>query len=296
MITQSAELTHAFVKTNGINLHVVQAGPEDGPLLIFLHGFPEFWYGWRGQIAYFAARGYRVWAPDQRGYNLSDKPRDLERYNQDYLAADLVGLIDAAGREKAFVVGHDWGAAVLWWAAIQYPERLEKIAILNVPHHSVFRKKLRESGDQRRRSWYVAFFQIPWLPEAVISPMQARGLARTLQASSRAGTFTDADLAEYQRAWSQPGALTAMLNWYRAVAQRPPAHLPTRRVTVPTLILWGKKDFALRPEMAQESVEYCDDGRLVYFDEATHWIQHEETDRVNALIDEFFSANSPPKG
>jgi pimeloyl-ACP methyl ester carboxylesterase len=292
---QQSELTHAFVKTNSVNLHVVQAGPEDGPLIIFLHGFPEFWYGWRKQLPYFAARGYRVWVPDQRGYNLSDKPRDLQRYNQDYLADDLIGLIDAAGREKAFVVGHDWGAAVLWWAAIKYPERLEKIAILNVPHHSVFRRKLRDSSDQRRRSWYIGFFQIPWLPEALLSPFQVRALARALRNTSRPGAFTDADLAEYRKAWSQPGALTAMLNWYRAVVQRPPAKLPTRRVTVPTLVLWGKKDFALAPELAQESVEQCDDGRLVYFDDATHWLQHEEPDRVNALIDEFFSS-PPPKG
>jgi pimeloyl-ACP methyl ester carboxylesterase len=279
-------LIHTTIKTNGINLHVVQAGPEDGPLVILLHGFPEFWYGWRKQISFLAEQGFRVWAPDQRGYNLSDKPKSIAAYNLDKLSADVLGLIDAAGRAKAFLVGHDWGAGVAWWTACKYPDRLSKMVILNAPHHKVFRKVLNTDRAQRRKSWYMLFFQIPWLPEALIGLGNNNGLAQALLQSSRPGTFTDNDLAEYRKAWSQPGALTSMLNWYRAVAQNPP-RAPDPYVKVPTLVLWGKQDIALKHEMAQASVALCEDGRLVYFEEASHWIQHEEPARVNQLIADF---------
>jgi pimeloyl-ACP methyl ester carboxylesterase len=288
---------HASIKTNGINLHVVQTGPEDGPLVILLHGFPEFWYGWREQIDFLAGQGFRVWAPDQRGYNLSDKPKGLAAYNLDQLSADVIGLIDAAGREKAFLVGHDWGAAVAWWTACKYPERLSKMVILNVPHHKVFRETLNKDGEQRRKSWYIAFFQIPWLPEVLGGLRNTETFAQSLQQTSRPGTFTEADLAEYRKAWSQPGALTSMMNWYRAVVQKPP-RAPDPRVKVPTLVLWGKKDHFLKHEMAQASIELCDDGRLVYFDDATHWLHHEEPERVNQLMAEFLHepATAPSRG
>lgn len=278
--------THATIKTNGINLHVVQAGPEDGPLVILLHGFPEFWCGWRKQIDFLAGQGFRVWAPDQRGYNLSDKPRGIAAYNLNELSADVIGLIEAAGREKASLVGHDWGAAVAWWTACKYPDRLSKMGILNVPHHQVFQKTITTDTEQRLRSWYMMFFQIPWLPEAMISLLNTKAFARALQQTSRPGTFTEVDLAEYRKAWSQPGALTGMINWYRAVVQKPPK-APDPRVRVPTLVLWGKKDRFLKHEMAQASIELCEDGRLMYFDDVTHWIQHEEPERVNQLLGEF---------
>ena len=136
------------IETNGIRLNVVQAGPEDGPLLILLHGFPEFSYGWRKQIPFLAGAGYRVWAPDQRGYNISDKPEGIAAYTLDKLAADVVGLIDASGEERVFLVGHDWGAAVAWWVAAVYPERLAKLVILNAPHGSVMQKNLRKNWAQ----------------------------------------------------------------------------------------------------------------------------------------------------
>jgi epoxide hydrolase 4 len=280
--------THTTLKTNGINLHVVQAGPQHGPLVILLHGFPEFWYGWCQQIDYLVAQGYRVWVPDQRGYNLSDKPQTIAAYNLDELSADVIGLIDAAGQETTLLVGHDWGAAVAWWTACKYPERLSKMVILNVPHHKVFGKTFNTDPQQRRKSWYMAFFQLPFLPEFMLGLGNTNGLARALKTTSRPGTFSDADIAEYRIAWAQPGALTAMLNWYRAAFKTPPKQQPDPRVTVPTLILWGKQDNVLKWEMAQASVELCDDGRLVYFDEATHWIAHEEPERVNTLISEFF--------
>ena len=278
---------HAYIETNGITLHVVQAGPQDGPLVILLHGFPEFWYGWRKQIDALAAQGFRVWAPDQRGYNLSDKPQGIAAYNLDELAADVIGLIDAAGVEKAFLVGHDWGAAVTWWTANKYPERLEKIVILNVPHHAVMRRYMLENPSQLRRSWYIFAIQLPWLPEQSLSADNFNGLARSIRRVGRPDAFSDEEIVEYRRAWSQPGAITAMLNWYRAIIQKPPQRLPSPRITVPTLIIWGRQDAMLEQEMAQLSVELCDDGRLVFIDEATHWVQHEEAERVNQLISDF---------
>jgi pimeloyl-ACP methyl ester carboxylesterase len=292
-MTIATEMTRALIKTNGITLHVMQAGPEDGPLVILLHGFPEFWYSWRKQIDYLAGQGFRVWSPDQRGYNLSDKPNGIPAYNLDYLADDVIGLIDAAGREKACLVGHDWGGAVTWWTANKYPEKLEKIVILNAPHHSVFARHIRSSRAQMLKSWYFFFFRLPWLPEMVIGLNNTESLVRALKTSSRPGTFTDADMLEYRKAWSQPGAITGMVNWYRTVFQTPPQRLTSRRITVPTLMLWGKKDTVLGAEMAQPSIDLCDNGKLVFFEDATHWIQHEEPDRVNALIGEFLTGANP---
>lgn len=284
------ELQHTFIKTNGVNLHVVQAGPEDGPLVILLHGFPEFWYGWRKQIDFLAEKGYRVWVPDQRGYNLSDKPAGIEPYNQPTLADDVRGLIDASGREKIFLVGHDWGAAVAWWTAMKYPERLEKLVILNVPHPIVSAKTIGKNWEQTRKSWYIFMFQLPWLPEAFSSAGNWNSLIRSLKGAMKPGTFTDADWAEYRKAWSQPGAFTAMVNWYRAAGKLRPKLPPQRRITMPTRIIWGAQDIALIREGAQMSMEFVDHGDLIYIEEAGHFVQHEEPDRVNQLIEEFLTS------
>ena len=275
-----------LIPTNGINLHTIVAGPEDGPLALLLHGFPEFWYGWRKQIPALAAAGYRVVAPDQRGYHLSDKPQGVDAYVLNKLVADAAGLITACGRDKAFVVGHDWGAAVAWQLAITQPEQVEKLVILNVPHPEVFLKTLRSNPKQLLKSWYMLFFQLPYLPETLCQLNDWRAATRALVATSRAGTFSASDLARYREAWSQPGAFTAMLNWYRALFRSRPRPTPSR-VQVPMLVLWGAQDRFLSAEMAQKSVAFCDDGQLVLF-EATHWLQHEEAESVNRLILEFF--------
>lgn len=281
--------THAFIKTNGITLHVVQAGPHDGPLLIFLHGFPEYWYGWRHQISFFAQAGYRVWIPDQRGYNLSDKPRGLDAYSLDELAADVVGLIDAAGCECAYLVGHDWGANVAWWVAIHYPERLHKLGILNVPHPVIMRQNLRDNPAQLRKSWYMFFFQVPLLPETMIRAVNWRLGWEALQRSSRPGTFSEADLAASRHAWARPGAFTGMLNWYRAIIQRPPHPHASVHIAVPTLLIWGAQDMFLGQEMAEPSVALCENGRFVIIEAASHWVQHEEPEQVNQLLAAFFA-------
>ncbi len=294
MAARSTDFEHTFINTNGIRLHVVQSGPVDGPLVILLHGFPEFWYGWSKQIPALAAAGYRVWAPDQRGYNLSDKPKGIDAYTLDRLAADILGLIDASGRDKVFLIGHDWGAAVTWWTALKYPERLTKIAVLNVPHPVVMNRILRASFAQLRKSWYIFFFQIPWLPETLVRINDWRAGVQTLKASGRADTFSEADFDRYREAWAQPGAYTAMLNWYRALVQRRPnVRLSSVRITVPTLLIWGVQDVALSREMAQPSIDLCDDGRLVFIEEATHWVQHDEPAQVNQLLLEFLATKAP---
>jgi len=273
--------------TNGINLHVVMAGPSDGPLVLLLHGFPEFWYGWRRQIPALAAAGYHVWAPDQRGYNRSDKPAGVAAYGIETLAKDVVGLIEASGREQVYLVGHDWGAAVAWWVAGRYPERVKKLAILNVPHPAVMQRTVREDAEQRKKSWYIFFFQLPWLPEKSLSDNGYTNAIRALKGSSRRGTFGDDDIAAYRQAWSQPGALTGMLNWYRAVARNQGTGVSLGRIRVPTLMIWGANDIALSRSMAQPSIDLCDDGRLIFLEEASHWVQHEEPETVNRLLLEF---------
>jgi epoxide hydrolase 4 len=277
-----------FIETNGVKLRVVQEGPEDGPLVILLHGFPEFAYSWRRQIPYLVSKGFRVWAPDQRGYNLSDKPEEIISYTTKELAADVVGLIDAAGAEKAYLVGHDWGGSVAWRVAREYPDRLSKMVILNAPHGEVFRKEIRNNFSQLLRSWYIFFFQIPWLAEFIAS-LGNWGVAESiLKNSSLPGTFSQRELKQYREAWSQPNAYRSMINWYRALFQNQPnAQKIASRVSVPTLLIWGANDTVLGREMAQPSIGMCDDGRLEFIEGATHWVQHEASAKVNHFLGEF---------
>lgn len=277
-------IDHTTVQTNGITLHVALAGPADGQPLILLHGFPEYWGGWQAQIPALAQAGYRVWAPDQRGYNLSSKPANVGAYDIDELARDVLGLIDATGHDKVFLVGHDWGAAVAWWVAGAYPERLHKLAILNVPHLAVMFRTVWRSWAQMRKSWYIFFFQIPRLPEASLRRKGWTNAIRALKGSARRGTFTAEDIEGYRAAWSQPGAITGMVNWYRAAGRTQGKLRSLGRITVPTLMIWGAKDFALGREMAQPSIDLCDHGRLVFIEEAGHFVQHEEPARVNELL------------
>ena len=281
------ELEHSIIETNGVRLHVVQAGPKSGTPVVLLHGFPEFWYGWRKQIPALVEAGCRVIVPDQRGYNLSDKPQGVKAYRMDELVNDVIGLIDALGYEKVNLVGHDWGAAVAWVLANQYPERLHRLGILNAPHPAVLKRFLQRDFEQLRRSWYVFFFQLPWLPEAGIRADNWRGAVRTLRGSGRIHTFTNEDIEKYKEAWSQPGAMTAMINWYRA-ALRYQLPIPAdARIRVRTLMMWGTKDFALSRRMARPSMDYCDEGNLIFFPEATHWVQLDEAESVNHYMVDF---------
>jgi len=281
------DLEHSNIETNGVRLHVVQAGPQSGTPVVLLHGFPEFWYGWRKQIPALVEAGCRVIVPDQRGYNLSDKPQGVKAYAMDKLVNDVIGLIDALGYEKVNLVGHDWGAAVAWVLANQYLERLHRLGIINVPHPEVMKRFLKRDLEQLRRSWYIFFFQLPWLPEAGMRADDWRGAVRALRGSGLIHTFTNEDIEKYKEAWSQPGAMTAMINWYRA-ALRYKIPIPTdARIRVPTLMMWGMKDVALSHRMAHPSMDYCDEGNLIFFPEATHWVQLDEADSVNHYMVDF---------
>ena len=277
------------LEANGITLHAVAAGPADGPLVILLHGFPEFWYGWRRQIAPLAASGLRVVVPDQRGYNLSDKPAGLAAYRLDTLADDVLGVADALGRERFAVVGHDWGAAVAWHVASRNPERVTRAAILNAPHPATLRQYARVHVRQALKSWYVAYFQVPLLPELGLRIGGFWGLRRALRRSSRPGTFTGGDFRHYREAWAQPGALTAMLNWYRALRLAGVSAAPVR-VRVPVRVIWGDKDAFLEPGLAEASAALCNRAEVFHLPRATHWVQHEEADAVNRLLIEFLTA------
>jgi len=276
-----------FFQNASVRLHAIAAGPEDGSVVVLLHGFPEFWYGWHRQIEPLTAAGFRVIVPDQRGYNLSSKPSGVAAYALTELVSDVIAIADQLGQEKIFLGGHDWGAAVAWSTALLHPQRIAKLAVLNVPHPSVMRKSLSTRPRQFLRSWYMFFFQLPWLPEAVFSAFNFRIGGRALLRSSRPGTFTNEDLVRYRAAWSQPGALTAMINWYRALF-RVRVQFPDKTVRVPTRILWGERDAFLLAEMAHESLRYCTSAELFTFAGATHWLQHEEPARVSQLLIDFF--------
>lgn len=281
------ELEHSYIETNGIKLHVVQAGPKSGAPVILLHGYPEFWYGWRKQIPALAEAGCRVIVPDQRGYNLSGKPKGVGSYRVDELVKDIVGLIEALEYEKVNLVGHDWGAVVAWTLAYKHPERLHKLGILNVPHPVVMRRFLQRDLEQLRRSWYVFLFQLPRLPEAGMRREDWRGAERALRGSGKIHTFTKENIEKYKEAWSQPGAMTAMINWYRA-ALRYPSWIPKdMRIKVPTLMMWGMKDFALTHRMARPSMDYVEEGNLILFPDATHWVQHDAAEEVNHYLLDF---------
>jgi pimeloyl-ACP methyl ester carboxylesterase len=277
-------LRSSTIEVQGNPLYVVQAGPEDGPMVLLLHGFPEFWYGWRNQIGRFAEAGYCVWAPDQRGYNLSGKPEAISDYRMDALVGDVIGLMDAADHEHFNLIGHDWGAAVAWWSAARHPERVRRLGILNVPHPAALSIALRTSWAQRLKSWYILFFQIPWLPEIL---MNIGGPGLILRGSAKESTFTSEDLRRYKQAWSQPGALRGMLAWYRAAFRNPGNTFTTGKIEMPTLVLWGDRDVALDKRAADKSLAWCKQGQIIHFPNATHWVQHDEAEAVNRALLEF---------
>ena len=275
------------IAAGGLQLHIAEAGPAEGRPLILLHGFPESARGWRRQIGPLARAGFRVVVPDQRGYGASDRPTGLEAYHLDRLAGDVVALADALGFARFDLAGHDWGGLVAWWTASFHPDRVGRLAILNAPHPGVVRTYMRRHPSQWWRSAYVGIFQIPSLPERWMLARNALLLRRAMVSTSRPGTFSEAEIDAYAREWRQPGALTAMLAWYRALARLPRREAP--RVRMPTLILWGRKDHALQSGLAEASLALCDRGRVRWFPGVTHWIQHEEPEAVSDALTGFLS-------
>jgi pimeloyl-ACP methyl ester carboxylesterase len=280
-------VAHRYADLGGVRLHYVEAG--EGPLVVLLHGFPEFWFSWRFQIPALAEAGFRVVAPDMRGYNLSDKPKGVESYALERLARDVERLIGALGEERAVVVGHDWGGIVAWAVAMLHPERVERLVILNVPHPERFSRGLR-TPRQLLKSLYAFFFQIPWLPEKVLRAGDF-AIVRSVFRNDpvRPGTFGERDIDRYVGALSRPGALTAPINYYRALARRAPsvARALRRRIEAPVLVIWGQRDLFLLPELARPDPALVPDARVRRLPDASHWVQQDRPERVNALLLDF---------
>jgi pimeloyl-ACP methyl ester carboxylesterase len=280
----TAEIQFRHIRTNGIQLHTALAGPKAGKPVILLHGFPEAWFGWQAQIVALAKAGFRVIAPDQRGYNLSDKPNGIASYRLETLAADVLGLADVLGIERFCLAGHDFGAMVAWQLASSHPQRLKRLAIANVPHPAVMGKFLRSSPAQILKSWYAFFFQFPAVPEWVLKANHWHFLLAAMPAR-----LSPAQQERYRAAWAQPGAITGMLHWYRANLRRLQSPLLSNTIQVPTLILWGKQDPHLSYEMVKPSLDLCVDGRLVPFADATHWVLQDRPGETSRLLVEHFS-------
>jgi pimeloyl-ACP methyl ester carboxylesterase len=236
-----------------------------------------------------ASAGFRAVAPDLRGYGRSDKPRGLSAYRLDRIAGDVRALLDDLSPAPVPIVAHDWGGAAAWWATLLFPERIARLAILNVPHPVVFRRALRADRDQRRRARYMLYFQLPYFPERKLSAAGFRPLRSMLARNSRPGTFSAADLDRYAAAWARPGALTAMLAWYRAAFRRPPPRPPRLDLEPPVAILWGERDTALSPALVAPSAALCRQVEIVRFPEAGHWLHLEEPERVNELLLDFLA-------
>jgi pimeloyl-ACP methyl ester carboxylesterase len=286
MSTVEAQLSHGDADVGGgVRLHYVEAG--EGPLVVLLHGFPEFWYSWRRQIPVLAAAGFHVVAPDMRGYDLSDKPQSWRAYDAGLLADDIAGLIKSFGEKDAYVVGHDWGAAVAYTVAMSHPEVVRRLAILNVPHTARMLEGFR-TLKQLRKSWYMFFFQIPKLPEYLIGRDNFSFAKRSLRSDSK-DAFSDEDLEHYVEAWSQPGALTGMINYYRAALRRSPGKTlaQMRPIKAQTMVIWGMRDRHIGSELAEPAPEWVPNVRMERIPEATHWVQHDAPERVNELLIDF---------
>ncbi len=284
-MAQASSPQETYMKVNGIRLHAMTQG-ERGPLVVLLHGFPECWYSWRQYLPWLAEAGYRAVAPDLRGYNLSDKPKGIINYQAPILARDIYELIHLLGAEKAIVVGHDWGAAIAWYLAMYYPQAVEKLVICNVPHPAKFAAGIR-TWQQLRKSWYIFAFQLPWLPEYMMQRNLYGVMEQVMRGSAvRKEAFSDDDLRVYAQAMSQPGALTAALNYYRAVV-RWGWHLPVQPISAPTQIIWGEEDIALGKELTYGTERYVPDLRIHYIPNCGHWVQQEALQEVQEVLREF---------
>ena len=292
-----ALVTHKNSIVNGVRLHYVEAGPADGELVVCLHGFPEFWYSWHHQIPALVDAGYRVVAPDMRGYNRSEKPHGTGAYRLEELTADIESLIHELGAECAHLVAHDWGGVVAWTTAYSYPDVVETLTVLNAPHPIKYAREL--SLEQVARSWYALYFQLPWLPERLFAARDFAAFDRLFREGPVVpDAFTDEDIERYKTAFRQPGALTSALTYYRAAFRNPPTRQfagnipliggrlagPIPRVRAPTLVLWGEHDDALSVSQIDGLEEYVEKARVVRFPNASHWVQFDQPKRVNEQL------------
>lgn len=282
---------HRTIDVGEVRLHVAEAKPaaltDDTPLVVFLHGFPEFWWSWRHQLTAMRAAGYWAVAPDMRGYGRSDKPWDVGAYEVEKLAGDVAGLVRALGRRRAFVVGHDWGGAVAWVFAQEHGDMLVRLAVLNCPHPLQMQEGLR-TPRQLAKSWYMFFFQLPMVPELSVAARDYEIVRKTL---GRDGVSAE-EIERYVEALRTPGVVRSALNYYRAVIRRlASGRVPRARVIDrPTLMIWGDRDRFLGAELAEPPARFVPDARTVHLPEATHWVQRDAPERVSALLVEHFEA------
>lgn len=288
-------LRHHTVSASGLRFHVAECGPETGPPVLLLHGFPECWYSWRQQLEALGAAGFRAMAPDLRGYNQTDKPAQVKDYAPDQLAQDVVALANALGYKRLDVVGHDWGGAIAWLTASFPATRhvVRRLAVLNAPHPALFLDQL--TLRQFRRSWYMLFFQLPRLPEWLLSRNDFAFL-RKIFAHTKAlrQRVSHADFAVYQEALSQPGALTATVNYYRAILRENPLRLKQRvtPVEAETLLIWGERDAALGRELTEGLGKLVPRLTIEYLP-AGHFVQLEQPDEVSRLLIQYLSRPLP---
>jgi pimeloyl-ACP methyl ester carboxylesterase len=271
-----------------VRIHYTVAGPADGRPVVLLHGFPESRHAWHRQLPGLAAAGYRVVAPDLRGYDRSSKPAGIDAYAADRVAADVAGLLAHLGHERAAVVGHDWGGVIALTTAMEHAGRVSRLVVLNAPYPSLaggfsFRQALR--------SWYAAFFQLPAVPEWVLRAGDYALLARLFEEDAAPGAYTEADVERYREGWRRSGSLTAMLNYYRAFGRDTLGRLladagaADQRVEAPSLVLWGQNDTALGPGVCEHLVASLPAPTVERF-RASHWLHAERPDAVtDALLD-----------
>lgn len=274
-----------FIDVGEVTLHVVFAGPEGGPPVLLLHGFPEFWYAWRGPGAVLARAGFRVILPDQRGYNLSDKPAGAEAYTLPELVSDVIGLMDALEYERVLLGAQDMGAGVAWRLVQTRPERVSRFAVIDVGHprgYAEFETK------EETVSWYRTFLQIPWLPGYTARLGNWWLLSNNLRKTSAPGAFPDEELDQFRSAWDRDGAIHTMAEWYRA--PRTPRPRADARVTTPTLLILAAADAFIPSDQSRAGMKYLDHGTLLELGSGSHWVVGEEPERIGEILVEFFSA------
>jgi epoxide hydrolase 4 len=289
-----------YAEVNGVRLHYMTAGQSK--LIMFLHGFPEFWYEWKKQVAHFSS-DYQAVAPDMRGYNLSSKPADVAEYELKLLVEDVRALADHLGHKRFVLAGHDWGGVVAWAFAAAYPEYLEKLVIINAPHPAVFDRELRQNPAQQQASQYMLRFRTP-AAEQMLTVGNFLALQETLlQPGITQGYFGPEDREAYLQAWSQPGALTGGLNYYRAAHAGPPtggeqrseelaAQLQALKIAVPTLVIWGERDPYLLTGNLNDLEQYVPDLTVRRVPDGSHWVVHEKPDLINSYIRDFIESGA----
>ena len=291
-------LTYRTIAVNDVELQVsvTNEGGSKG-LALLLHGFPELAFSWRDQIHALAEAGYEVWAPNLRGYGESSKPPKVSDYSMDRLLGDIAALIDESGRDDVTLVGHDWGAAQAWMFAIRRVRPLRRLVIMNVPHPACMRRELR-SFRQLRKSWYILFFQIPWLPEKLLCARRAQAVADSFEKMAVDKRRFPAVVTDvYREAVLRPGAMRSMVNYYRAAFRgaRAAAREELPVIETPTLMVWGLEDTALSKETTDGTHEHVADLTLRFLPDVSHWVQQEAPEIVNAMLLAWLAGDSVPE-